>query len=337
MPMLPALVVLWLAAPAQQPEERARIADWAAGRGFVAAAPGASALPSYTDDVAREAEALLEEARAATPSALGAFERLDALLTAHPELPQASWLLAERYALEAQYRARDGTADPGPRQELTRRSGELEGTRAAAFGAQARGTELARQPTEPLQIAGIRPKDEVLLDGTQAATGSPVSRGRHHVQVFRERVLVWAGWVELDSPPRLTVPDTTSPCSTPDLSGTVLAVAAPVAAPGVHCAEWAVAAPAPAGGLRLALCHAARCEAWEYLASPLATQGPRAAESASPHTERPWPAWVTWGAVGLGAAAGTALVLWRTGAFASRTPSTEFVFTGPSTAAALRF
>jgi hypothetical protein len=45
---------------------------------------------------------------------------------------------------------------------------------------------------------------------------------------------------------------------------------------------------------------------------------------------------VTWSAIGLGAAAGTALLLWRTGAFENRTPATEFVFTGPS-AAALRF
>jgi hypothetical protein len=330
--MLPALVVLWLAAPEQQAQHRAAIADWATGRGFRAEDPSPSTLPSYADDVAHEAEALLEEARAATPGARSAFERLDALLAAHPELPQASWLLAERYALEAQYRARTG-ADP-PSRELTRRSGELEGARAVAFGSQAPGKELDRSPTEPLEIAGLRAQDEVILDGAAVAAGGPVSLGHHHVQVFRQRTLVWQGWVEVASPPRLTIPDTSSPCSAPDLSGTVLAAGAPVAGPGVRCADWAVAASHSSGGLRLALCHASHCDAWQYLASPLA-RAERGPEVVPPPAEH-WPAWVTWSAVGLGAAAGTALVLWRAGAFESRPPSTEFVFTGPS-AAALRF
>lgn len=331
--MLPALVVLWLAAPEQQAEHRETIAEWATGQGFAAADPSPSTLPSYDDDVAREAEALLEEARAATPSALGAFKSLDTLLATHPELPQASWLLAERYALEAQYRARAG-ADPALPRELTRRSGELEGARAAAFGTQTVGKELNRSPIEPLEIAGIRPHDDVILDGTAVAAGHPVRVGHHHAQVFRQRTLVWAGWVDLGSPPRLTIPDTSSPCSASDLSGTVLGTGAPVAGSGVHCASWAVAALSPSDGLRLALCHASRCDAWQYLANPL-TQAQRGPEVVEPPTEH-WPAWVTWSAVGLGAAAGTALVLWRAGAFESRTPPTEFVFTGPS-AAALRF
>jgi hypothetical protein len=334
--MLPALVVLWLAAPAEQPEHRAAIAEWAMGRGFSATDPSPSALPSYSDDVAREAEALLEEARAATPSALGAFERLDALLATHPELPQASWLLAERYALEAQYRAQDGTPDPGPLRELTRQSGELEGARAAAFGVPVPSQELRREVTEPLEIAGLRPGDEALLDGMKVVVGTPVSLGRHHAQVFRQRALVWVGWVELGSPPRLAIPDTSRPCSAADLSGTTLATGAPVAGPGVRCFSWAVAALGAAGGLRLALCHASRCDAWQYLASPLAGPSERGPNAALTPAARPWPVWVTWSAIGLGAAAGTALVLWRTGAFESHTPATEFVFTGPSSAA-LRF
>ena len=55
-----------------------------------------------------------------------------------------------------------------------------------------------------------------------------------------------------------------------------------------------------------------------------------------PDREWPLPAWLTWGALGLGAVASTALVLWQAGAFDRPAPATEFVFTGPS-AASVRF
>ena len=100
-------------------------------------------------------------------------------------------------------------------------------------------------------------------------------------------------------------------------------------------------APSPAWGVahlqgsrvELALCRADRCEPWRaYDAS-----SPSTAHAATP-VEPPerWPAWLTWGALGLGAAASTALVLWQVGAFDRAQPATQFVFTGPS-AAAVRF
>jgi hypothetical protein len=88
--------------------------------------------------------------------------------------------------------------------------------------------------------------------------------------------------------------------------------------------------------LELALCRGSRCGAWERRSL---LGGGAATAQVAPHAAVPnaaLPAWVTWGAIGLGAAASTMLVLWQTGAFDRPAPATQFVFTGP-TAAALEF
>ena len=56
------------------------------------------------------------------------------------------------------------------------------------------------------------------------------------------------------------------------------------------------------------------------------------ASHSEPEDERPWPSWLTWTLVGVGAGAATGLVLWQAGAFERSEPGTEFVFTGPDAA-----
>jgi hypothetical protein len=129
----------------------------------------------------------------------------------------------------------------------------------------------------------------------------------------------------------LRVADPSPACSDLDLWGTERGARGPIAAPGVRCAAWAVVNQRE-GELELALCQGSQCGAWERRS--LAAGGAPTADAAGP--QRPLPAWVTWTAIGLGAAASTMLVLWQTGAFDRPAPATQFVFTGP-TAAALEF
>jgi hypothetical protein len=329
--MLPALVVLWLAAPEAQPRHRAAIAAWATSQGFEAADPAPTGAPAYPEQAAEEAERLLEEARETGPSARESFERLDAVLAAHPELPQAGWLLAERYALEAQTLPREPGATARP--ELARRRQAIEGRRASIFGATAQGG-APEASLAPLALTPPRPGDEVWLDGVPIQNGERVASGKHLAQVFRGDTRILAQWVDLESPPRLSFADTTPACAQADLSGTRAGAVAPRAAPGVSCASWAVATLDASGALLVSLCRGSSCEAWQSRAE---SGGTRADPDRASTGERSWPAWVTWSAVGVGVAAGAALVLWRTGALDHETRATQFVFTGPAAAATLHF
>jgi hypothetical protein len=330
--MLAPLVVFWLAAPAAPSEPHAEIAEWAAQRGFRPVTAADTPQPAYAEAVALEIEALLEDARTLAPGSGGTFQRLDELLVEHAELPQAGWWLAERYALEEQFLARgdERAVDTG---DLGLRASAIEGARAAPVGAAVAPARASSASSAPLQLEGLRPLDELWVDGKRAVAGSALVPGRHHAQLFRAQRRVWASWVELGSPPRIEIPDPSPACSALDLWGTEPGARGPVAAPGVRCAAWAVARPS-GSGIELALCRGARCEAWEHV-EPHSGTGP-SLQAAEASTNQRLPAWVTWGALGLGAAASTALVLWQTGAFDRPAPATEFVFTGP-TAAALRF
>lgn len=327
--MHPALVVLWLSTPAAPAEPPPEVARWAAQRGYRAVTvPTTPELP-YAEEVALEIEQLLEEARSFTPGA-PQLEQLDRLLEQHPELPQASWWLAERYALERQHAQDEQALAAAARLELQRAA--LEGLRAETA---ARADATAPSTAEPLalQLLGLRPDDQLVLDGEAVSEGAAAAPGRHHAQLFRAQRRIWAGWLQLDAQ-QLRLPEVSAPCTDLDLLGTQYAVEAPHPARGVTCPAWAVA-HARAGLVELSFCRAGRCEPWQALgrAPSLARTGV-AKESAEPPGRLP--AWVTWGALGLGAAASTALVLWQAGVFDRPAPTTEFVFTGPS-AAAVRF
>ncbi|HKO94904.1 MAG TPA: hypothetical protein VJU61_27310, partial [Polyangiaceae bacterium] len=295
--MLPPLVVLWLAAPAAQPEYREEIAAWASQRGYRPVAPEASPRAPYDAAAALQIEALLEDAQTSAPGSASVFEQLDRLLAEHPELPQAGWLLAERYALEARELARHGAPTGGPAEELTLRSSALEGSRAPAFGSEA-AVPSALPERQPLELLGARPEDEVSIDGSPLSRGRQLAAGRHHVQLLRAHTSVWAGWVDVGSPARVQVPDPSRACQEFDLLDTDLTAHAPAPAPGVLCERWAVASPDASGGLRVSLCQGSRCGAWEVL-----RQGEpgRGGGAEAPVAERNGlPGWVTWGAVGLG-------------------------------------
>jgi hypothetical protein len=327
--MHPALVVLWLTASPAPPEPPPEVVRWATERGFRALALPLTPEPPYAEATALEIESLLEDARSLAPGAAG-FARLDQLLDEHPELPQAGWWLAERYALERQHE-RDAGHDLAAGLQLEQRRAALEGPRAAAAAGGEPAGPSAALPARAIELTGLRPRDQLLLDGQAVSAGAPVAIGRHHAQLFRAQRRVWAGWLDLEpESAQLQVPEVSAPCSDLDLLGTQYAPDSPRPAPGVRCPAWAVAHP-HAGGLELALCRAERCEPWQTHSASSNVPQTDAASVADPTAAVP--AWLTWGALGLGAAASTALVLWQAGVFDRPAPATEFVFTGPSTAA----
>src|SRR4051812_31189562 len=230
--MLPPLVVFWLAAPAGQGAPQL-VEHWAADHGYRPVAMLEAPQPAYDEALVREIETLLEEARSVAPGTVGTFERIDQLVLAHPELPQASFWLAERYALEAQHRAPDSAPDLESERELGRRATSLEGPRAAPVGAAA-ASPATLADRDALELVDVRAHDALLLDGSSVTGGASVAPGRHHVQLFRAQRRVWSGWVELGSPPRLRLPDATPACSDLDLWGTERGAQGPVALPGVR-------------------------------------------------------------------------------------------------------
>lgn len=334
--MLTPLVVLWLGAPAELATHHADIASWASARGGRAVAPLEVATPRYDPGLAAEVEALLEQARTdATGSA--ALERAEAIVDAHPELPQAAWLLAERLVLEAQ-----AAGDDGERvNELSRRAAALEGERARAAGAApavpsgvagAAATSLQTNAAR-LTLTGLRPLDRLYVGGVRVDPETPVPKGRQHVQIVRGAATVWSAWVDA-GPEQSDRMDPAVACSALDLAGVggggADALQPP---PGILCPRWAVARRGLAGNTELATCERSRCGPWERPPHVTTASG---APSNDRSAEGRWPAWATWSLLGVGAAAATGLVLWQAGAFEQPAPSTEFVFTGPN-AAAYRF
>lgn len=340
--MFGALVVLWLGSDAQLAERRADISAWAHTRQLHAELLRPAA-ESYDGRLADEIEALLEEART-LPAATGtpdALERAEALLLAHPELPQAAWLLAERYAIEAHALAGSADATLARRAELGERALALEGVRAVAAGAAPWSAAAAAQPHVPAPRSP-RPHDQVFIDGvvidgdalaTDAAPGR-LAPGRHHVRVARAAQAVWSGWITIGPGSAELLPDPTTPCSALDLADVAAGSSAPEPAAGVRCGRWAVARPRLGGGVDLAECAGSHCEAWQPAGSVLRDTPALASEGAA--LERGWPGWATWSLIGAGALAATGVVLWQVGAFDRDAPGTEFVFTGPS-APAYRF
>jgi hypothetical protein len=354
--MLDAMVVLWLGSTPQLAQHRADIAAWASPRQLSPVPPATPQSPGYDVNVVERIEALLEEARATSAPSAGpsAFEKVEALLWAHPELPQAAWLLAERYAIEAHALGTRAEASLELGRELERRARALEGERAEPLGLGALPAggrpdappEVPATPPRPrsgaapsasssaMALAGVRAFDRVFVDGVDGAALEP---GRHHVLVYRGNRRAWFAWVDAGATLELGARDPTTACSALDLADVADGTTAPRPAPGVLCLRWLAARPTALGGTELAECTASRCGRWQSARGPL--PGDRAgAVRAHPGEDSAaaWPGWATWGLVGAGVVIATGVVLWQAGTFDRPAAATEFVFTGPS-AAVLQF
>jgi hypothetical protein len=301
--------LVWLAAPPSAPavpdaEERRAVAAWAQAHGVVLEAPTEGGPPSLSVDpsAADRVEELLDRTRDAmaagdTPAADVALDRADALLRAHPALPQAAWLMAEVERARSIRWRRLAPSDPAAADRAWSRAESLDRGRVAAVG------ERAAEPAPPAEVTiDVAPGESARWDG-QAADATPwkTRAGAHALVVTWNGAPVWAGWVEIPGGASVVRPAAPSPapCSSADFAGVELEGAAPRAR-HVRCERWVVAAAgSSAGAVRIAACEADRCGPMlEWTAAPAWTL-PLEPE----RRRRAWPRWATWALSGAGVAA----------------------------------
>jgi hypothetical protein len=288
--------------------------------------------------VAADVEALLDRAHDAiaardadaTDSAVSAAE---SALRAHPELPQAAWLMAEVERTRATRWRRIAPVDAEAAERAWLRAEALDGGRTAG---------LAEEPAQShsamaaLTIDAVPDGTVTWLDGVAVAsaeaTGVPTRAGPHVLAVTLAPIrttpgpVLWARWIDLPAGPSrvaVTAPGTT-PCSTRDLSRASVAWDG-VSAEAVRCESWiAVSAGSTPDALRIARCGRGTCSVFlEWSPSP--------SWSWSPPPTRPangWPAWATWGIVGAGAAVVAGAIVVASGVLQPASTETRFASGG---------
>jgi hypothetical protein len=283
-----------------------------------------------TEDVALRIEAALDEAQTLAASldeerALTLLDDVERELLAHPEIPQAAWLMAERHQVTADIRRNQPNgADEANR--LVARAWALEGPRAARFGAPD-ATTPAPSPgvaaaSALLTVRDLEAYDVLVLDGRAVAGAERVVPGRHHARVLRDSSLAWSGWLDVPAEQRvdklLGVPERIA-CSSGDLGGVVSDTRAPRVPAGVRCGRW-IAVRRQSSGLEVSWCEGARCTAY----------GPLLREQLPTKSRASLAPWAAAAIVGL-AALGAASLLVATGAFERERPPPETVqlYRGP--------
>jgi hypothetical protein len=282
------------------------------------------------EDVARRAEATLDEAQTLASSldeerALTLLAELERELLAHPELPQAAWLMAERHHVAAEIRRKqpDGAGDA---ERLVASARALEGPRSERFEGAPGTTPAPDASSSPsptlLSVRDLAPYDVLVLDGRAVAASERVAPGRHHARVLRDSALAWSGWFDVPSGARvdklLGVPARVA-CDSGDLARVKAGTRAPNTPAGVQCSRW-IAVRRGASGLEVSWCEGPRCTAYGPL---LREQIPvKPAPSIAP-----WAAAAIVGAASVGAAS----ILIASGAFERDRPppTTSWTYTGP--------
>ncbi len=343
-----AATLVWIA-PAPPDDTQARsIASWAQAHSRSLSAPREESPPALRVDpsVADDVERWLDRARDAlaaqegdtVDASLGAAEKA---LRAHPELPQAPWLLAEVERTRSTRWRRVPPVDPEAAEHAWMRADALDGGRVPGIGEQPAG----RQPEAASVRLELSPEGaEAALDGEAigpaqrqgpgdaSATATLSTRAGPHVLVVSwHGVPIWAGWLETPagtSSVRVTAPSP-PPCSAGDLARVRIDPSSgAIAAADARCGQWTAALPGSTPAeIRVAACEANRC-------GPLLSWRAAVEIPWSPPPERAaasWPAWATWGLVGAGAAIAAGVVIVASGALQSPAPETRFVSGGVRT------
>lgn len=317
--MSSAYILVWLGPFAAQSAYEADLDSWANARWARLEQPQseARAAQSYSDELVQSVETELEQARVAAgsldlPSMQKLLVNIEKTLKKHPELPQAAWLMAERYQIEA-----SAIADTNPleAQKLEARAHGLEGNRVPAFGSNASDSVLP-VATRELSLEGVPVDDRVYIDGLAIARSAKLTSGEHHARVVRRGRAVWSGWITISTSTKslaLPVPPPNA-CGRDDLGAPSVTGDRVQVKPGVLCPRWIAARPRVGGGIEVASCSRSWCGPlmpWTRRSGSIyegPPQGPRTDEGGLP-------AWAGWLIAGASAAAVTGVVLWRTGAF----------------------
>jgi hypothetical protein len=284
-------------------------------------------------DVAQTIEASLDEAQTLAASldeerALVLLANVEKELLAHPELPQAPWLMAERHQLAAAIRRKQPGGDEDAARLLASAEA-LEGSRAAPFGENADaalenpGVAAPPRTRVLLSVRDLDAHDALVVDGFSATNPWSLLPGRHHAEVIRGSRVVWAGWFDVPFEAGvdrlLGIPERVA-CSGEDFGETAVGGRTPVVPAGVRCERW-ITVRRGATGLEVAWCEGPRCTQY----GPLLDEQ-IASKSASSRIP-PWLAATIVGATAVGAAT----LLIATGTFERERPEPVVVpvYRGP--------
>ena len=299
--------------------ERALLAEFARKKqvSFVAPAPTPRPpYPGYRQELVLDLEGRLDEARTLASSldeerASEMLRAIERSLLAHPELPQAAWLLAEHHRIAAALSrvAGDGATTA---ETLAREARALEGPRVAAFGVDA-APEI-RAGTVTLRVVDLDARDTLELDGKNGGPERSVEPGIHQLRVLRDGELVFAGFRSLTESGSVSLGvRPLVPCSTEDLAMVTQGGEFVRATAGVRCARYVVARRA-SGRLEVAECTQTACTRFAALTP--------ASRGLAP--------WATVAIVTAGALVAMTAVTWAAGGF-EREPAadkTVFVYGG---------
>lgn len=322
--------LVWIAPEPADSAQSSTIESWARARGVVLAAPGEGKTPTLAVDpkVAGDVESLLDRARDAIGAREGdaadrAIDTADAMLRAHPELPQGAWLMAEVERARSTRLRRVPPVDDAAADRAWARAEGIDGGRVAGLGEQASSTH----PAAATIAVDVSPPDaRVWLDGAPVRGGAvDTHAGPHQLVATWNGAPVWAQWV--DTPAGSSTVGIVAPvapaCSIDDVSRAAIRDGA-VDAAGVRCPAWVAAAPG-ADGVLFATCEREHC-------GPLLAWHPGASIPWQPppdHRGNGWPGWATWGLVGLGGAVvATAVAIVASGALKPAPTATQFVSGG---------
>lgn len=342
--MSDAAPVVWIDEAEAHEDAGRALAEWARARG-VRLEVVEDRTPRRFEDPTVAGEGIereLERARLAIGVADAdaterALARAEAILRAHPELPQAAWLRAE---VERAWSAR--WLRLAPRDEARARiawenAQALDGGRVAGVG---ETSFPPRRKTKASIVVVGGTRVSLRLDGAPITPISGaadltydvlVAEGEHQLVAALDGEVVFASWVTIagldPAPTRVTVTEGTA-CSREQLGRVQLEAhnnQMSVVAAGVSCPRWIAAAPGPKRGSVLV----ARCE--HDVCGPLLEWRVELVPSETPR-RRPqaatWPSWATWALVGIGAATVTSMAIIATGVLETRPVEPRFVVGG---------
>lgn len=290
--------------------------------------PALASNPAIADDVEKELTTARDAlTRLDVDATEHALVRARALLRAHPELPQAAWLLAEVERGWSARWMRISPADPDRAARAWQRAAELDGGRAAGIGE----TDHPKLPDVEVTFSADDDRDLALLvDGANISLGTKrMPQGEHAVVTMRRGHVLWANWVSFADHEIVRVPSfRPNDCSTGDLDSVRLEKKS-IEANGVSCGGWIAATPWIGSSIRVAQCEGEHCGPWVIWQSHASSLAPvlpphhREHKKASP--------WVAVAAVVLAAAMVTGITLVAAGVFDSPPHETQFVGGGVKT------
>ena len=345
------VTVVWVEKAEGRDDASRAVADWARARGLKLATSASEGgrHPSARVDfsIADRVETELGRAREATAAldadaAERALARADALLREHPELPQAAWLRAEVHRSWAARFTRVEPRDDARARLASQDADALDGGRAAGIGEAAFPARPRTPVTFLVQGAGSRAV-VARLDGVELA-GAPsegalayaveVVPAEHHLLVSVDGEVAFSSWVSVTAGAGAgAAPRTSIPIRVGD-DGSCAAIAgvtregAAVRAPNVSCERWVAAVPAERrGAVLVARCERSTCGPFLEWRSE-SSLGGTISSPERPYAREGWPAWATWTAVGVGAAAATTIALIASGIFEARPVEQRFVAGG---------